>query len=104
MALGLCMFLFISTIKDTVAPSEACHGHINWNLMQIHQKLLSGLSQSSTSIRGGKWPVPDSGSVPSAKKHQVDIQFNSHHNSRKSSGYRLSISADSQKKGGRGGV
>ena len=41
--------------KDSVPPSEACHyGHINWSLVQAQQQSSFGLSQSATSLRGGR--------------------------------------------------
>ena len=46
-----------------------------------------------------EWPVPDSSGMLLAKKPQMEIKFEGHENSRKSSGHASGTSTDSEKKG-----
>ena len=42
-------------VRILFPPSKAClYGHINWSLAQAEQQSSLGLSQSATSLRGGR--------------------------------------------------
>ena len=109
---------FLHNSKDSIPPSEACfYGNINWSLAQTQQQSSLGLSQSATSLRGGrarlkvgsqlsvqKRPVKDSSGGSMAKKPHSNPDTDSHLCGRKSSGGGASPSVDdSKKKGSHGG-
>ena len=106
------------TILRTVPPSETClYGHINWSLSQAQYHSSLGLSQSSSSGKGGrtrpwtgfqfnvqKWPVPESSGGSMVKKPHSNTRTESHLSGSNSSGSGSSTSfSKSKKKGNQGG-
>ena len=108
---------FLQSFKDYVTPAEAdLYGHINWSLTQAQKQSSLGLSQSSTSMRGGrtrprvgfqfsvqKRHVGGSSGASITKKPGSDIRTEGHQNGWKSCGGGASASfTDSTKKGSHG--